>query len=68
MRDVVTNRTGEFFRQMENVHRWNQFNMGSMGKAKAEGEFRVLDVSTFSDQRVHHNRKSERQAFLSYQI
>lgn len=43
-------------------------NIGNEGKAKAEGEFRVLDVSKFSDQRVHRNRKSGRYAFLTYEI
>lgn len=41
MRDVVSGRIGEFFRQMETVHKWNQFNVGRKGgKAKADGDFR----------------------------
>ena len=49
--------------QMENVHKWNQLIQGVKGKATAEGEFRVLDVSKISDQGVHHNRNQEDKHF-----
>lgn len=68
MRDVVTSRIGEFFPAYGKCSQMEPINIGSEGKAKAEGEFRVLDVSKFSDQRVHHNRKSGRYAFLTKEM
>ena len=63
MRDVVTSRTGEFFPANGKCSQMEPINIGSEGKAKAEGEFRVLDVSKFSDQGVHHNRNQEDKHF-----